>query len=385
MGQDAEGRVVFVPGTVPGDRVWVRPVKVKRRWARAELLEVLEPSPRRTPSPCEVQGRCGGCPWMLGDAALRTEQRLRIVSDEVAKVMGSEVAQRVPIIDGTPPSTQPAVGYRVRARWAFRRDDAGVTLGYRGERSHRIVPADDCAVVVAELRVLYAEINEALRGWDVGQVEGDVHALAGAGGVAGALIEARDGRSLRVGAARVPVQIAGATLELAPEGFSQANLGVTQVVWRWLRDAVAPFGPGHAVELFAGVGTFTTALLDAAFTVEAYDTHPSRRRWEGATFHRADLLACGVPLPPPERLPAVVLLDPPRSGAGALIDWIVGCGAGAVAYISCDLSTCIRDAQMLLTRGFELQQIVSFDMFPNTSHQEVAVLLRRVEGDAPAA
>lgn len=140
-----------------------------------------------------------------------------------------------------------------------------------------------------------------------------------------------------------------------------------------------------AVELFAGAGTFTTALLDAGWRVEAYDAAQVGEAFAETTagqgdavFHRADLLADGVPLPQPTGTVGLVLLDPPRAGASGVMDWLVGSAAHTVLYVSCDLATALRDARRLIARGFELQQARSYDMLPHSGHQEVALVLTRI-------
>jgi len=377
MGHDADGRIVFVDGnTVPGDRVRIRLTKVKKRWARGELVDIVEPSGDRVTPPCGVQDRCGGCPWMIGTPELRAEQRCRILADEITKVMGADVAEAVVVEDGTPPFDFPEFDYRIRARWAFRREGSGrVLLGYRGRRSHDLVSARDCPVLVPVLRDLHAEVSAALEAWRGADV-GEVHALAGNDG-ATAVIRDADGAEEVLGPATVDVVVAGHEHPLAGADFAQANVPVTERIWRWVRDHAAASGPGHAVELFAGAGTFTTALLDAGWTVDAYDTVPRRQSLEGAHFHSADLLAQGVPLPAPSQSPALVLLDPPRTGAAEMMDWVGATPATTVLYVSCDLATSVRDAETLRACGFELRQALSFDMFPHSGHQEVALWLTR--------
>jgi len=221
---------------------------------------------------------------------------------------------------------------------------------------------------------------------------GRVTLLAGAEGVAGHAA-ADDGRELRLGPERVTVALGAYRQALAPEGFAQANAEVTgqilETLAAWASEARRAAGEHDpwAVELFAGSGTLTMALWEAGWRVAAYEVAEGARAGfeltraacaqppERARWHACDL-ALGLPLPPPPA-PALVVLDPPRSGAAAVVGWVRGAGARHVIYVSCDLATSLRDVAALSAgERFEVARVATFDMFPHTSHQEVMILLR---------
>ena len=135
----------------------------------------------------------------------------------------------------------------------------------------------------------------------------------------------------------------------------------------------------------SGGPQLTVPLLLAGYGVSAYEVDEGARHGflqavEGmgeASWHQADLLDLGVPLPEPEP-PDLVLLDPPRAGGEALMPWIRRCGASTVVMVSCDVATAMRDIAAL-TQGdgapYSVASISSYNMFPHTGHQELLVVL----------
>jgi len=129
---------VFVGLTAPGDLVGARLVRVQRRWARAELVQVLEAGPARRAPRCPVYARCGGCSWMHLDEHEQSAARVEIARSALERLGGFE---SLPEIERIPSPS--AFGYRVRARVAH----ANGRVGYRARASHEVVDVDCCAVL----------------------------------------------------------------------------------------------------------------------------------------------------------------------------------------------------------------------------------------------
>ena len=408
-----EGLVVFVPRAVPGDRVRVEIVKRRRRWARGRVVELLRPSPHRVTPRCAVQGACGGCPWMAGDAQAQRDSHLAILRGEARKRLGwtdDALDARVTLA----PRGGPAWGYRVRLRLGWEVRAGRVTLGFRAPESRRLVDVARCEVAHEALNDGLPAARAAIqarvdgppkRGLDLRR--GEVHLVVGApdlgdgaaaavvggeaGGEAGgrgdvaALFEPALGPAWTTGPARVLVRYGRAALPVAPGDFSQANPAVTAVMAEAVAEAAGELAGGHAVELFAGAGTFTVALLRAGLSVDAYEGAPGARAafqrvvapWAGAArWHLADL-GLGVPRPAPRERPDLVLLDPPRAGAAAVIPWVVGAAPRAVLAVSCDLATGLRDLRALQVAGYRVERLTGYEMFPHTGHLETLAVCRR--------
>jgi len=385
------GRVVFVPEVVPGDVVEVDIVERKERWARGRVVAWGRRSPGREDVPCAAQGRCGGCPWMAGSAAVQAASRRAILEGELKKRLGlseAELAERLVMLES------PArFGYRQRLRLAWEVRGGQVALGFRAKKSHALVDVARCEVADERLNAALPEVRR--RAATLGG-SGRVTLLAGDEGVAG-LLEGPAGERARLGPEAVTMRLGRFAQRLSPEGFAQASAGVTgqmlETLARWARAARGVSGAADdawAVELFAGAGTLTMALWEAGWRVAAYEVAEGARAGFEATrvaagvapergsWHAADL-SIGVPLPAPPT-PALVVLDPPRTGAAEVIDWVRGSGARHVVYVSCDLATGLRDLAALLREGrYRVAEIVGLDMFPHTGHQEVMVLAEALE------
>ncbi len=176
-----EGRVVFVPGAFPGDRVRLRRVRAQRagRLWRAVAWELLEGSTLRRPPSCPARPACGGCPWHELDGAAARCAKARLAREALQRIGGWQLDA----VAGLPPvgslleawaGAGPRTPYRVRARLAVQRHGGGVVLGYRAERSDRVVrlPEAGCPLLVPHLaRPVLAAAGLARRhAWPEGEL-----------------------------------------------------------------------------------------------------------------------------------------------------------------------------------------------------------------------
>lgn len=385
-----EGRVVFVPEVVPGDVVDLAVVEDRGRFARAHVTRLVTPSAQRVTPPCPVQARCGGCPWMIGSVEAQAESREAILRGEVRKRLGADV--HVEMARAT--TRDEAFGYRQRVRLTYRSDGSGidgVRLGYLARASHDLVDIPGCPIADARIEALLPALRAELAGV---RGEGKVTLLAGDEGVAGWIepAEAREGAGRVWGREAVTVRIGGFAQVLSARAFAQANARVTGDILQMIgavADEVAREGRGkRALELYAGSGTLTQALWSRGWEVEAYELDSAARpAFEAAraaldgsgAWHACDL-ASGLVRPPPRDPEGIdlVLLDPPRTGAAAIVPWLRASRARTIIYVSCDIATGLRDLSTLTGDGrWRIDRVVGFDMFPHTGHQEMVSVARR--------
>ncbi len=401
------GRIVFLESAVPGDVVDIEVNEVKERWGRGRVLRVVSASPERRPAKCAVQATCGGCPWMIGSAAAQARSREAILRGEVRKVLGDDAVAVVEMAEPAEPGGADLggeFGYRQRLRLGYSIGPYGVKLGFRSRRSHELVDIERCEVAAESLNGALGDVREALRARAVGEI-GRVTLLAGREGASGrseqsgvaGWIEPERGAGVGFGLEAVELELGRFRQVLGPRSFTQANAGVTGLILERLVEwgrGFAGAGRGgqsaHAVELFAGSGTLTMALWEAGFAVTAYEgdgraraAFERTRAGREAVWHEADLEQ-GFPWPAPDVSALgpveIVVLDPPRTGARALMPWVRASGAKAVAYLSCDLATGLRDCAELTASGggpYVVESIIGYDMFPHSGHQEVLLLLRK--------
>ena len=383
-----EGRVVFVRHTLPGERVVVEVTEDRQKgFCRGDAVEVLEPAADRVERPCPYSGpgRCGGCDWQHVGHAGQLGLKADVVREQLSRLAGLDVDVTVEELPGGP------LRWRSRARFAV---DRTGSPGLRRHRSHDVVPLDDCPITAEPA----AQAVLARRWLDAGAV--DV-ALDSAGVVTTTTLDRRgrplETQVLRPGA-EVPEEPAGRAQrtaggrdwEVEGTGFWQVHPAAADA----LVAAVLGFAavqPGETVlDLYAGAGLFGGALApgvgaggrvvcvesDAAACAAA-DANladlPQAEVWQG------DVDAPGLT----ELLgdlgrPDVVVLDPPRAGAGQDVSRVLaGAGARAVVYVACDPASLARDVAAFGNAGYRLEALRAFDCFPMTAHVECVALLVR--------
>jgi tRNA/tmRNA/rRNA uracil-C5-methylase (TrmA/RlmC/RlmD family) len=383
-----EGRVVFVRHTLPGERVRVRVTEDRHAgYCRADAVEVLEESPHRVPRACPYSGpgRCGGCDWQHVAPAEQRRLKAAVVREQLARLAHLEdVDVTVEELPGGP------LRWRSRARFAVDRSGAP---GLRRHRSHDVVVLDDCPITVEPA----AQAVLGRRWPGAGAVDVSIDST---GAVTTTRLDRRghptSSRVVRPGGdlpeeptARAERHAGGRDWEVEGTGFWQVHPAAADALVAAVADAAA-VRPGETVlDLYAGVGLVGGALTPAAgpdgrvVCVEsdaaacaAADANladlPQAEVWQGEVD--ADGLAgllddLGSP-------PDVVVLDPPRSGAGAAVSRLLaGMGARAVVYVACDPAALARDVAAFGEAGYRLAALRGFDAFPMTAHVEVVALL----------
>jgi len=370
VAREASGRVLFVRGAVPGDLARARVTEPHKRFARAEIAELVRASAQRTQPRCAVHGACGGCGWQHVAYETQLAAKRAILRDALARTAGVDLASIAPV--EIAPSPEP-YGTRSRARLLWR-DGA---LGYRRGRSHELVATSECPILApplaAALRTLAASAPRgsgelALACGDAGEVS-----------VSGARVAGFDERA-------ISLHTRGGEVAISPGGFFQAHATLRGA----LADAVlAAVGSGaRALELHAGAGFFTLALAAQFAELIAVESEPRAVADLRANLARAGRANVRVL---PQRAsraladrdvarfaPEAVVLDPPRIGIGeSEASALARLGAARIAYVSCDPATLARDLRVLLANGLRLATCAGFDLFPQTPHLEALAVLER--------
>lgn len=396
VGRLPGGKVCFVAYAIPGERVRVEVVEDHPRWSRGRLLEVLEASPDRAAPPCPYfgPGRCGGCALQHVTPQRQAAMKRRVVVEQL---------ERIGKIDH-PPVTDTVVvgstGYRNTARFAV---DPGGRLGFRGAGSHEVVPIDRCLLLHPTAQAVRDEAGDDWKGVEEVAVRaglaGDgsalvVHPGAGAlpalppGATPVALVDTAGNTHPLRGEPTLTERVTGFDYRISAGSFFQPSTAGAEALVGLVRDAAA-VGPGDAVaDLYAGVGLFARPLAADGATVVAVEGNPhacedARANLSGttasvvhATVEKALDLLAGDPGDDPAF--DVVVLDPPRRGAGRDV-----CGRVAnlrprtIVYVSCDPAALARDARILTDAGYPLTRAVPVDQFAQTAHVEVVATFGR--------
>ena len=371
-----EGKIVFVPFTVPGDRAEVRPVEHKRSFTRAALARIVLPGPGRIMPSCPHFGQCGGCQWQHMEYALQCEMKRGILEEVFHHHFPETRGLRISMKACPAP-----FGYRSRARMQLRSSGAQSRAGFYRFRSREVEDLIACPL-------LRPALNEALRSIRGGQIDGRF----GPGATEMDLACADDGNWAYAEAggqseAILPRQVGEYTYALTASVFFQAN---DFLLLDLVQAALGAVTSGEAaLDLFSGVGLFSlpmAARFRKVISVEG-NREASRlcaRNASSAGLDNIDAVCADV-LQWIEAVSSVaapafdcVLLDPPRTGAGpAVMRRLVEWAPETIVYVSCDPQTQVRDLSILSARDYRIDSIQGLDMFPQTYHMETVVRLKR--------
>ncbi|MGY1711553.1 class I SAM-dependent RNA methyltransferase [Geodermatophilus sp. SYSU D00758] len=385
-----EGRVVFVRHALPGERVVVRVTEDRRpAFCRADAVRVLAAAPDRVERPCPHSGpgRCGGCDWQHVAPAAQRDLKAAVVREQLTRLGGLPADD--PLLTGLVVEELPGgpLRWRSRARFAVDRDGRP---GLRRHRSHEVEVLDDCPITAEP--AAHAVLGCTWPG------DGAVDVAVDARGTVTTTRLDRRGaaRSTRVlgadgpepPAGRASRAAAGRDWEVEGTGFWQVHPAAADA----LVSAVTGFAgvtPGETVlDLYAGAGLFGGALAPGVgeggrvLCVEADPAACAAAEANLAALPQAEVWQGEVDAPGLEDLlaevggPDVVVLDPPRAGAGTAVSRVLaGTGARALVYVACDPASLARDVATLAAGGYRLAALRAFDAFPMTAHVECVALL----------
>ncbi len=366
-----EGFVVFVRHALPGERVRARVTEQTKHFARADAVEVLVASPRRVTPRCPVArpNGCGGCDWQHADAECQRELKAAVVAEQLRRLAGIE---RDVVVEPLPGD-----GFSWRTRVRFAVDDTG-RAGFRKARSHEVVPVDHCPIAHPFVEAAGVETKE----WNRASVV-EVAASASSEQVLSLVTGRRDGVARVHGGDSLTEGALGRRWRVSAGAFWQVHPAAADILGAAVRDGLAPRAGERAVDLYAGVGLFAGLLAEAVGPAGAVLAVESSRVAAGDARHNlADLpqatVVCSAVAPALDGAAAadLVVLDPPRAGAGAKVAaGVVALRPRAIAYVACDPAALARDLRTFADAGYTLQSLRAFDLFPQTHHVECVAIV----------
>jgi tRNA/tmRNA/rRNA uracil-C5-methylase (TrmA/RlmC/RlmD family) len=365
-----EGRVVFVRHALPGERVRAVVTEERKGYLRADAVEILAASPDRVAPPCPWAGTCGGCDFQHVRLDVQRELKAAVVREQLVRVGGlapDEVAVEVAALPG-----DGGLGWRTRV--AYTVDSTG-RAGLLRHRSHEVVPVDRCRIAhpgVQAAPVLDREWSDVDSVEVVASAAGDV-TLVGPHG------------SVLSGPSKVRERAVGREWTVPADSFWQVHPAAADTLATAVVELLAPRPAERAWDLYGGVGLFAAALappLDATGRLTVVEADP--RAAAAATRNLRDLTTVTVLRSDVERALAnprwrsvdLVVLDPPRTGAGrGVVEAIMARTPRAVAYVACDPAALARDVRTFRDAGWRLTGLRGFDLFPMTHHVECVARL----------
>jgi 23S rRNA (uracil1939-C5)-methyltransferase len=378
----AEGVVVFVPRTAPGDRVRAR-LELRKRFARGTVDTILAPSPDRVEAPCSHYDldRCGGCQIQHLAYPAQLLAKSRIIRDALARIGKREIA--APSVEASDRQWR----YRRKLTLAMRRRRDGWVIGLHPyDDPVAVFQLVDCPITDERVVAIWREVMSAHAFFpDVDELRASVRL-----GEGGATIVMEGGHRWEHRSAffdavpsaaalwwrpphRPRMLVATRSATRAGASFAQVNPGVGAALHAYVLACVRAHRPSSAIDAYAGAGSTAIPLAHEGIRVTAIEVD------------RDAVAACSAQLPPgsqavagrvedvlPRALPAdVVILNPPRTGLNERVPLElqrVASAPRAIVYVSCDPATLARDLARM--PRYRVSSVHAFDMFPQTAHVE---------------
>lgn len=348
VARDADGRVVFVRHALQGELVRARITAVARRHAFADAVEVLEAAPERVAAPCPIAADCGGCDFQHVAVAAQPELKRQVVAEQLVRLAGLAW-------DGAVEPVAPTTGWRTRVRyWA-----GDGEWGMHPHRSHAVTPLPPQGCLIAAPGLERPPTPP-----------GGAPAIRGVGCADGVLWDAGD----RV----VRERAAGRDWSVRADGFWQVHPRAADTLADAVLAGLDPRPGERALDLYCGVGLFAGALAARGVRVTGVEGDKKAVALAASNVPEARFVAGSVERAM-RRLPAtadLVVLDPPRTGAGAsVIDGVLARRPRAIAYVACDPAALARDLGRALASGWRVASLRAFDLFGMTHHVECVAIL----------
>ncbi|MBV7295330.1 hypothetical protein KRX51_05265 [Corynebacterium sp. TAE3-ERU12] len=383
-----DGRIVLVRGAMAGEVARVRFDDPNAKLLRGAAEDILEPSSHRVDTSCPAaRAGAGCCDWAYIDNATAIRFKAAIIADALRRIGRFTAAELPDVIDST--SLKPSTGWRTRVRLGV--DDNG-RAGLRKRHSRDLVVATGCTQVVDGLLDGVGTEGFCPPG-------GELHAVIDADGARHVMHRAAPERGVRGAKGKRPAAtviegtptaehiVAGRRFEVAVDGFWQAHSGAAQYYYDRVLNWLTPATGATAWDLYGGVGVLAAALAQIVGDsghVDSVEAAPSAapagtKALTGlpVTMHTARVENCVAKLAETSA-PRIVVLDPPRTGAGnKVISQVSAAGPEQVMHIGCDPATFARDLRSWADHGYRIDRLEAIDAFPNTHHVEAIALLHK--------
>lgn len=411
-----EGKITFVPYTIPGEKVIAEIRREKKSYTEAFLREIKEVSPLRQRPFCNFFGQCGGCHFQH----LAYQEQLRI-KEQILQEFFVPLLPEADLgkINSFIPSPEDR-GYRIRAQLKGGEKGGKQVLGFYEMKTHKIVEIEECPLWHPLANSILRNVKEWAQKWaqkevslvmknlevQVSPEEGrgiicmqvvnhslelsTAHLLAHVPQLKGVRVEGE--RDFTRGEMLLEYRWPGGlgketvVVQASYDSFIQVNMGVNNELIKKVLEWADLGGKERVLDLFCGIGNFTLPMGQIAEEVWGVDLNESAILWARRNAAKNGLKNCffiqgtaeeglGKLKKKRERI-EVIVLDPPRAGVGKkALKLIVELHPRKIIYVSCEPPTLVRDIKILQGWGYEVQKIQALDMFPQTYHFEVIASL----------
>lgn len=428
-----EGYTVFIPACAIGDRIRVKIVKVNKTYGFGRIEEILESSKSRKVPECAHYKRCGGCNLMHMDYRSQLDVKLAIVRDAISRI-GGEDGGKVERIIGM----NDIRGYRNKMVFPCDMVDGEIQFGFYANRSHDLVPIDDCFIsdeiskpVLGAVKEYMQKTNTPVydektkkgeirrvfirKGFSTGEVMVVICSAKKALRNSDILVELLRGISENIKSIVLNINtkpnnlvlgdknvtlwgkdyiediLCGFRYKISPHSFFQVNPVQTEVLYNTAIEMAGLTGNENLLDIYSGIGTISITASEYAKEVIGVEIveqavidakeNAKLNSANNCSFYAGEAEKIVPVLMENGFLPDVAIIDPPRKGSDEVtLSALANSSVDRIVYVSCNPATLARDVRYLVECGFELDKAVAVDMFPNTCHVETVILMSRVDG-----
>ncbi len=366
-----DGWVVFVPFSLPGEKIRARVYRNDKNCSHADLLDVLVPSPDRVEPRCPLFGECGGCQYQHLDYRKQLDWKTRQVGELMKHMAGIEFPVN-PCL-----STDQTWHYRSKITPHFDGPRDGVIgpIGFlaNGQR-FKIVDVPQCLIAMDEINAALPEIRSGIRAKANTFKRGST-----------VLMRATGGRVESDFKATASERVGDLTFQFLAGDFFQNNPFILPAFTGHVARQASSGGARFLVDAYCGSGLFALTLARHFEKVAGVEVSETSCEWArknaaanqiaNATFLTApaEHIFAEINFPAQE---AALVIDPPRKGCTPeFIDQLLAYGPARLVYVSCDPATQVRDLKLLGHGGYQLENVQPFDLFPHTRHLECVMTL----------
>ncbi len=392
LGRDDKGRPIFAPFIIPGETAQVQIREEKAHFARAELVQIINPSPDRTLPKCPHFGLCGGCHFqhITYEAQLKLKQA--VVKDQLQRIGGLVDVAVQPVLPNPTP-------------WAYRIDAAfspvpGGGLGFWSPALGQVMAIETCHIIHPRLLELKQDVDLELNGLRkltlrVGSDEALLAALEVDGvedpemeadfPVSVAMVLPDETAVSLIGDVYTVQTVKGRDFRISAGCFFHPSPKAAELLVETVCAYAQLRGKEVVVEGYSGVGLLTAFLGEQTAELTAIEMNPDAVADTAVNLHHLDHISLyeGLVeevLPSLTLRPDVVVVNPPSAGLTAeSLKAVVAKTPGRLIYVSSDVATLARDAKHLGKAGYKLAQVQPLDMTPQTFQIDTVSLWLRGE------
>ncbi|MBI1870397.1 MAG: class I SAM-dependent RNA methyltransferase [Chlamydiae bacterium] len=379
-----DGLVIFVEGGIDGEKVLAEVIQVKKKFLRARVKEILEPSSHRIKPSCSVFGECGGCQYQHIDYPHQLKIKENQVRDALERIGRLKDFEIEPII-----GSSQAYGYRSRVDFHVVRDRDEIKIGFVNRSNESVIDVDHCPITSPQINQAYQMLRQKiLKGEDhIPEWTQGIKFWETENGVEEFFLSHCGKVDLR-GFEFISLKVDGKTFKVPPLSFFQVNLETIPFLIQCVRDFLELKGDEFLLDTYCGVGLFGVFLGSKVRKCVGVESDESAISFAKINAQENGLSNCKFVEKSVEKFlkqgkkdlgesPDRIILDPTRAGCTpSVLESLVTLGTPQVVYVSCNPTTLARDLSFLVKKRYHLDRIQPIDLFPQTQHCEVVVSLK---------